>query len=193
MAKAKKYSAVALAVAAVAAGAWFTVPYETTAIHATYAVSLDTPRLAAGWADDIFVASIDSQDSAERDSDDFLCTPFEVTVKATLQGSVSGHVRVVQEGGDDPISRERVVFDGATPLEPGKTYILASRLSGKDGWHVVPSNFTPVEVPSGAAAEAVVAEWKRAVAAPESQDSVFPSDVDRAANPVSLYQSAQID
>lgn len=114
-------------------------------------------------------------------------------MKSTLQGQVSGDIRVVQEGGDDPISRERIVFDDATQLTPGKTYLLATRLSSQDGWHVLPSNFTPIEVPSDAAASALLAGWKSAVASPKSQESVFPSDVDKAANPVSLYKQAEID
>ncbi len=196
MPKVTKSYAIALSVtgaAAVAAGAWFTVPYEGNVVHATYAVRLDTPELAAGWADDVFIAAVTSQESAERDSDDLLYTPFRVTVRSTLQGKVSGDIRVVQEGGDDPISRERVVFDGATALKPGKTYLLATRLSSQDGWHVAPSNFTPVEIPSGVAATTVLAQWTSAVTSPKSQDSVFPSDVDKAANPASLYKRAEID
>jgi hypothetical protein len=192
MPKLKKSSAIALAItgaAAVAAGAWFTVPYDTNVVHATYAVDLDSPELAAGWADDVFVASVDSQESAERDADGLLYTPFQVTVKSTLQGKVVGGIRVVQEGGDDPVSRERVVFDGAVALKPGKTYVLATRLSGADGWHVLPSNFTPVEVSS----DTVVSQWKTAVASPRSQEMVFPSDVDKAADPAPLYAKAETD
>jgi hypothetical protein len=195
MPKVKKSSVALVAVtaaAAVAAGAWFTIPYESNVVHATYAVDLGTPALAAGWADDVFVASVDTQESAERDSDGLLYTPFKVTVKSTLQGKVSGDVRIVQEGGDDPVSRERVVFDGAIPLKPGRTYLLATRLSSQDGWHVVPSNFTPVEVRSDAAATALLAQWKSAVVSPQSQETVFASDVDKAANPASLYKQAEV-
>lgn len=191
MSKVFKLSAIGIAAAAIAVGAWFTIPYETNVVHATYAVDLDTPELAAGWADDVFVASVDSQESAERDTDGLLYTPFRVTVKSTLQGKVSGEIRVVQEGGDDPVSRERVVFDGATALETGKTYVFATRLSAADGWHVLPSNFVPVEVPA-AGAGATVTEWTSAVTAPESQDAVFPSDVEKAADPAELYQQAEV-
>ena len=184
-------SGIALAVAAVATGAWFTVPYDTNVIHATYAVDLGTPELAAGWADDIFVASVGSKESAQRDGDNMLYTPYKVTVKSTLKGKVAGDVVVVQEGGDDPVTRERIVFDGATPLKPGKTYILATRLSGQDGWHVAPSNFVPVELPAGAAANALLAKWKNAVDSPKSQSRVFPSDVETAANPAALYRQAE--
>jgi hypothetical protein len=194
MPKLKKSSAVALAItaAAVAAGAWFTVPYETSVVHATYAIDLNTPELAAGWADDVFIASVESQESAERDTDGLLYTPFQVTVKSTLQGKVDGGVRVVQEGGDDPISRQRVVFDGAVALKPGKTYVFATRLSVQDGWHVLPSNYTPVEVPA-AATDTVLARWRSAVAAPRSQQRVYPSDVDKAANPAPFYRKAETD
>lgn len=188
----KKSAVIAVAAVGVAVGAWFTIPYETSVVHATYAVDLGTPELAAGWADDIFVATVESQESAERDAYNLLYTPFEVTVTSTLQGKVSGDIRVVQEGGNDPVKRERVVFDGATALKPGKTYLLATRLSGQDGWHVVPSNFTPVEVPAGAAATSVLATWKSAVAAPEKQETVYPSDIDKAADKASLYRKAEI-
>jgi len=194
MPKMKKAPAIALSAAVVvaaAAGAWFTVPYEANVVHAAYAVDLSTPELAAGWADDVFVASVESQESAERDADGLLYTPFTVSVQSTLQGSVSGDIRVVQEGGDDPVSREKVVFDGATPLQPGKTYVLATRLSSQDGWHVAPSNFTPVEVTSSIAANDVLAKWKTAVAAPQSQARLHPSDVDTAANPAPLYKRAE--
>ena len=186
-------SGIALAVAAVAAGAWFAVPYDTTVVHATYAVDLGTPELAAGWADDVFVASVNSQESAERDVEDLLYTPFKVTVKSTLQGKAAGDIVVVQEGGNDPLTRERTVFDGAVAMKPGKTYLIVTRLSGQDGWHVAPSNFVPVEVPAGVAADALLAKWQSAVASPKTQADVFPSDVDAAANPAALYQRAETD
>ncbi|KUL40061.1 hypothetical protein ADL15_08445 [Actinoplanes awajinensis subsp. mycoplanecinus] len=191
MSMAKKLSAIGVVTAAVAVGAWFTVPYETSVVHATYAVDLDTPELAAGWADDVFIAAVDSQESAERDADGLLYTPFRVTVTSTLQGKVGGDIRVVQEGGDDPVSRERVVFDGATALEPGKTYLFATRLSGPDGWHVLPSNFTPVEVPGGAT-DPAVSRWTSAVTSPKSQDTVHPSDVEKASDPAALYRQAEV-
>lgn len=178
---------------AVGAGAWFTVPYDADVVHATYAVDLGSAELAAGWADDIFVAHVESQESARRDADGLLYTPFKVEVKSTLQGLVSGDVVVAQEGGDDPITRQRVVFDGgAAGLKPGKTYILATRLSSQDGWHLAPSNFVPVELPEGVAASAELAKWKQAVASPKSQPDAFPSDVDKAAAPAPLYKTAKL-
>lgn len=57
--------------------AWFTVPYEASVVHTTYAIDLNTPELAAGWADDVFIASVESQESAERDTGGLLYSPFQ--------------------------------------------------------------------------------------------------------------------
>ncbi|GIF09936.1 hypothetical protein [Actinoplanes siamensis] len=185
-------SGLALAVAGIGAGVWFNLPYRTTTVDHDYVVELNTPALAAGWADDVFVASVTERDPSERDPHDLLWTPYDVTVKSTLQGEVNGDVRVVQEGGEDPLTRERVVVQGVADLEPGKTYILATRLNGRDGWHVIPANFKAIEVPEDGA-DALLASWKDGVAHPRSQEELIPSDVEKAADPEQLYEEAEAE
>ncbi|MCH0538335.1 hypothetical protein I3F58_01905 [Streptomyces sp. MUM 203J] len=201
MAVINRRAAVAVAAAGAllaGAAAWFTVPYGTTHVHPTYAVTLETAGKASAWADDVFVATVKKQSSTERTEDELLWTTFDVEVESTLKGQVSGTVRVAQEGGDDPLTRERTVVGDAPPLEPGKTYVLATRVSS-DGWHLSPSNFTPVEIPgtggraqaSAAAGDGVVSRWESAVRNPEAQENLLPSEADEAADPSALYKRAE--
>ncbi|MDK1475315.1 hypothetical protein QNO07_18140 [Streptomyces sp. 549] len=176
-------------IAAAVAVAWFTVPYGTTHVSSSYAVSLGTAGQAAGWADDVFVGTVKERASVDRSEDGLLWTTFEVDVTDTLQGEVGGTVRVAQEGGDDPVRRERSTVGDVPPLQPGTTYVLATRVAS-DGWHLVPANLTPVEVPGGDSA--TVSEWRAAVLHPERQEHLHPSEAAEAADPSALYREAQI-
>ncbi|MFI0735758.1 hypothetical protein ACH4S9_43255 [Streptomyces sp. NPDC021225] len=192
--------AIALGTALVAIGgsaaAWFTVPYGTTRYHPTYAVRLDTPELAAGWADDVFIGEVTAREGPRRtDGDRLLWTTYVVEVRKTLKGEVSGSVRVAQEGGDDPLRRQRIVVGDAPALQPGRTYVLATRLA-PDGWHTAPSNFTPVDLSpaeggSGSGAD-VSAVWQEGAAHPATQRYAHPSGVSRAKDPKALYAKALI-
>ncbi|WP_234357184.1 hypothetical protein [Streptomyces sp. NBRC 110028] len=190
--------ALATALAAVGGGAlaWFEVPYGSTHYHPTYAVRLDTPGLAAGWADDVFVGKVTAREGVRHtDGDRLLWTTYRVEVRSTLKGKVSGNVRVAQEGGDDPLRRQRVVVGDAPALLPGRTYLLATRVA-PDGWHTAPSNFLPLDLaPDKAGSDSGTdpsAAWREGVRHPASQRDLHPSAVSRAANPAALYERAQI-
>jgi len=180
--------------------AWFTLPYGTSYAHPTYAVSLSTAEQAAGWADDIFVATVKDQASVERTSDDLLWTTYDVDVKETLKGKVNSTVRVAQEGGDDPVARERVMVGDSPSLVPGKTYILATRVTS-DGWHHAPSNFTPVELSaadaksrmSEASGDPTLQDWKAALRHPAVQTNLQPSEAAAISDSSALYSKAQVD
>lgn len=186
----------ALAAVGASALAWFEVPYRSTRLHPTYAVRLDTPGLAAGWADDVFVGKVTAREGVRRtDGERLLWTTYRVEVQSTLKGEVSGDVRVAQEGGDDPLRRRRVVVGEAPALLTGRTYLLATRVA-PDGWHTAPSNFVPLDLaPDKAGSDSGTdpsAAWREGVGHPVSQRDAHPSAVSRAADPAALYARARI-
>jgi len=186
----------ALAAVGASALAWFEVPYRSTRLHPTYAVRLDTPGLAAGWADDVFVGKVTAREGVRRtDGERLLWTTYRVEVQSTLKGEVSGDVRVAQEGGDDPLRRRRVVVGEAPALLTGRTYLLATRVA-PDGWHTAPSNFVPLDLaPDKAGSDSRTdpsAAWREGVGHPVSQRDAHPSAVSRAADPAALYARARI-
>lgn len=172
-----------------------TVPWRATHYHPTYAVQLDTPELAAGWADDVFIAEVTEREGVRRTNGDrLLWTTYRVEVRETLKGQATGSVRVAQEGGDDPLRRRRVVVGDAPALQPGMTYVLATRLAS-DGWHTAPSNFTPVQVAGGEQSQAgtdPATAWQQGAAHPQSQRDAFPSAVSRSRDPAALYDKARV-
>ncbi|ADI09205.1 hypothetical protein SBI_06085 [Streptomyces bingchenggensis BCW-1] len=178
------------------AAAWFTVPYGTTHYHPTYAVRLDTPEFASGWADDVFIGKVTAREGLRRTNGDrLLWTTYRVEVRNTLKGEVSGSVRVAQEGGDDPLRRQRIVVGEAPALEVGRTYVLATRLA-PDGWHTAPSNFHPVDLsPAEGGSDSgtdMSTVWEKGVAHPTAQRHTHPSAVSRAKDPSALYARAHI-
>ncbi|TVL93550.1 hypothetical protein [Streptomyces sp. SAJ15] len=163
--------------------------------HHTYAVRLDTPARACGWADDVFVGTVVAKEGTRRTNGGrLLWTTYQVEVVSTLKGKVSGSVRVAQEGGRDPLHPQQTTAGQAPELEVGRTYVLATRIA-PDGWHTAPSNFTPVPVQAdeGSSATDAPAAWADAVRHPEHQNGAYPSDLSRAPDPQAWYTKARIN
>jgi len=174
-------------VLAVAAVGWFAIPYPTDHVHPSYGVSLETPAEAAGWADDVFVGRVEQQLGVER-ANDLPVTTYRITVHSTLKGQVQGSVKVAQEGGDDPVRRQRVVVGEAPPLQVGATYVLATRVH-PNGWHNEPSNFTPIQV--GGPDDARLEAWRQGVQSPATQQTVPRSSAQTVQDPGALYAKAR--
>lgn len=149
-------------------------PVATSFVHPDYAVSMDSPRKATGWADDVFVGKVVGMGSNAQTSDGAPMTVYTVEVVRSLKGRSTGMVKVAQEGGYDPVAKEHVVVGDAPALATSGIYVLATRVS-PDGWNTAPSNFTPVLLPAKRAEASLLATWEKAVASPERQKDLFPS------------------
>lgn len=177
-----------VATVAAAVLAWFTVPYPTTHVGAGGPAALDTPARVAGWADDVFVGLVRERLSVEHEGE-LPVTVAAVTVVRTLKGRVAGPVRVAQAGGDEPLRRSRVVVGRVPLIEPGRLYVLATRVDPR-GWHTSPAGFAPVELVGESAT--TVATWTEAVRHPQARRDDVPSEAAASADRDGLYRRARV-
>ncbi|SDP35913.1 hypothetical protein SAMN04487905_103349 [Actinopolyspora xinjiangensis] len=159
-------------------GWFFVMPTQPGEAEATYAFKLDTPKKAAGWADDVFVARITSKIGSENSPSGIPYTKYRAEVVSTLKGKAEGTVRVARIGSENPVTRDNVRVGDSPSLRAGQTYVLASRLNTQAGWHNVPSSFEPSEV-SGID-DPAMEQWKNAVKNGKLPQGAKPSQLDRS-------------
>lgn len=66
-------------------------------------------------------------------------TQFSVEIMENIKGNLNGTITVSQYGGyieKDGVNR-LVLIEGDKPLEPGKTYLFATRFNDIDGWYTI--------------------------------------------------------
>ena len=143
-------SAVALAVAAAAALA-VAAALTTTGgddaspltVHADKAVDTSDDRRLVGFADNVFVGRVVAK-SGQTDELSMPETQFSVEVLDTVKGSLAGTVTVNQFGG--VADGQTVLLEGDALLEPGETYLLATRTRADRGWETVVASDGKVKV-----------------------------------------------
>ena len=103
-------------------------------VHADNAVDTSDDRRLVGFADNVFVGRVLAR-SGQTDELSMPETQFRVEVLDTLKGSLSGTVTVNQFGG--VADGRTVLLEGDALLEPGETYLLATRTRTDLGWETV--------------------------------------------------------
>lgn len=70
-------------------------------------------------------------------------TQFSVEVLENVKGNLNGMITVNQYGGykEEGNVNRLVLIEGDKPLEPGKTYLFATRFNNIDGWHTLVSTY----------------------------------------------------
>ena len=116
----------------------------TSYVHVTYATELGDDRKLAGFADNVFFGRVERRRGQVAGL--IPTTQSQVTVLETLKGSVSGSVAVSQHGGTDRFCVKVRMADDPHLMEPGKSYLLFTRLSASRGWHSVVSGFGKYEL-----------------------------------------------
>lgn len=106
-----------------------------------YVADFINPRVLVGASHNAFVGKVIRQVGSER-HDLWPETQFEVQVISNIKGNLEGIVIVNQEGG----YKDRVLYvfelgdSDSYMLEPGSTYLMATRYSKQYGWYTVISH-----------------------------------------------------
>jgi hypothetical protein len=118
---------------------------KVTHIGFTSVANFSDDRRLAGFAEDIFLGRVSGAGST-ADKDPLPETDFPVQVLDTIKGSAHGTVTVVQQGGRLPGRDDELrLMEGDRELEPGRTYLFATR-SDPQGRRFLVAQFGDVPV-----------------------------------------------
>jgi len=128
-------------------GFWFAQTSKISYGHADF-VNVTDDRELVGAAHNVFIGKVIAQTGnkpntppAEAgDTPGFSPqTQFSVEVLENIKGKLNGIITVSQYGGYAEKSgvNQLVLFEGDKLLEPGKTYLFATRFNDIDGWHTI--------------------------------------------------------
>jgi hypothetical protein len=154
---AKRAALALLAAGAVTAGAFQLAPVRNAdggqapriiRIESTQVADFSDDRRLAGFAEDVFLGQVAGAGST-IDKPPLVETDFPVRVLETIKGSARGTVTVTQQGGYLPGNNELQLIDGDPPLQPGRTYLFATR-SDPAGRHYLVPRFGDVPVQDAA-------------------------------------------
>ncbi len=118
-------------------------------------------RKLIGFADNVFFGRVSAQ-VGQRGSESLPETQFKVDVLETIKGTLSGQVVVNQQGGHLRSTNELVLVGGDALLEPGTTYLFATKSYKATGWHTLIPEHGDVRVASVQSKDALGARFKRA-------------------------------
>lgn len=111
---------------------------NTTTIHPIYAANFADDSILIGASHNVFVGKV----SAQVGNQDLAGTPatqFSVEVLKNIKGELNGIITVEQQGGEK--DGTMYVFEDSLPmLQPGTTYLFATRYNAKEGWHTLNSH-----------------------------------------------------
>jgi hypothetical protein len=102
---------------------------------AEYAADFANDEILMGASHDVFVGEVVSQ-VGDKERGIGPETQFAVEVVLDIKGNLRGTVTVDQQGGYD----NGVLYyieDGASLLEPGVTYLLATRYNSQENWYTL--------------------------------------------------------
>lgn len=111
-----------------------TVSPVETELHAHNAVDTSDDRRLVGFADNVFLGQVLARtgQTAELSVPE---TQFSVEVLDSVKGSLVGTVTVNQFGGSK--DGRTVLMEGDELLQPGQTYLFATRTRSEKGWETV--------------------------------------------------------
>ncbi|MEK7183878.1 MAG: hypothetical protein AAB776_04580 [Patescibacteria group bacterium] len=108
----------------------------TVTITTEWLANSDDDRVLVGAAHNVFVGKV-VRKVANKNTDIGPFTQFEVAIVTNIKGDFSGNVMIQQQGG----YREGVLYvvEGDPLLQPGSTYLFASRTGqeGDETWNVI--------------------------------------------------------
>lgn len=116
---------------------------EAAELHAHNAVDTSDDRRLVGFADNVFFGHVAAKtgETAELSVPE---TQFEVRVLEVVKGGVAGTITVNQFGG---VKDGRLVrMEGDQLLEPGQTYLLATRSRPEKGWETMVATHGAIKV-----------------------------------------------
>jgi hypothetical protein len=118
-------------------------------VHPIYPTNYSKDEVLMGSAHHVFVGKITKQ-IGKRPISSIPATQFEAEVVYNIKGNLEGNVIVEQQGGyvgeilyvisGGDIKNIIESFEGYL-LEPGNTYLIASRYNSKDDWHTMMSYY----------------------------------------------------
>ena len=94
-------------------------------------------RRLAGFAQDLFVGRVFGEGRTD-DTEPVIQTDFPVEVLDSVKGPARGSVVVAQQGGYLPASNELRLMENDQLLEPGRTYLFATRTDAAGRHLLVP-------------------------------------------------------
>lgn len=103
-----------------------------------YSFNVTDDRELVGAAQNVFVGKVIAQTGTTTDPD--LRTQFSVEVLENIKGNLTGTVTVSQNGGYENFEGKQylIITEGDKLLEPGETYLFATRVSDFGGHLLVP-------------------------------------------------------
>jgi hypothetical protein len=135
---------------------------RVTQVGYVAAADFSNDRRLAGFARDVFFGRV-TGDGRTLDKQPLPETDFPVQVLGTLKGSAAGSATVVQQGGELPgRDDELVVMEGDQPLQPGETYLFATR-SDPQGRRFLVAKYGDIRVRSAAHKDELRARFTQAV------------------------------
>lgn len=114
--------------------------------HAHAATDLSDDRKLAGFTQNIFIGRVLGK-LGQTEERGWPETQFKVRVLDTLKGQVQGDVTVNQQGGTRSADSSIYRREGdPNLLEPGKTYLFATRYYDVEDWHTVMPGYGNLEI-----------------------------------------------
>lgn len=115
---------------------------------ADYSINVTDDRELVGAVHNVFIGKVIAQTGTKSntpppeagDTPGFSPqTQFSVEILENIKGNLNGIITVSQYGGykeKEGVNR-LALFEGDKLLEPGKTYLFATRFNDIDGWHTI--------------------------------------------------------
>lgn len=103
-------------------------------VEVSYVTDFRDARRLVGFADNVFIGRVISQDKTHIRVD-LPQTLFNVDVIHNIKGSLPSTVLVNQQGGFNADENTMVLLENDPLLEPGKTYMFATKVDGDGAWH----------------------------------------------------------
>lgn len=107
---------------------------QTVNVEVSYVTDFRDARRLVGFADNVFIGRVISQDKTHIRVD-LPQTLFNVDVVHNIKGSLPSSVLVNQQGGFNADENTMVLLENDPLLEPGKTYLFATKVDGDGAWH----------------------------------------------------------
>ncbi|MDW7728331.1 MAG: hypothetical protein SCH70_14735 [Candidatus Methanoperedens sp.] len=116
--------------------------------HGLFDINVTDDRELVGAVDNVFIGKVVAQTGNNPntpppeagDTPGFSPqTQFSVEVLENIKGNLNGIITVSQYGGykEKEGVNQLVLLEGDKLLEPGKTYLFATRFNEIDGWHTI--------------------------------------------------------
>jgi hypothetical protein len=151
-----------------------TVDEETHHVETLAVTDLSDDRKLVGLAENVFVGTVVREHGATV-GEPFPETQYDVKVVRAVKGSLRGEVVVSQQGGLDE-DGVTVTVDHDAPLEPGRTYLFASRTNTTTGWHTLIPHYGTLTADAAGTRTDLVTRFETAERAQVTYSPTAPTD-----------------